>query len=93
MSFDTFQPMTREGLAIVSLFRVVLVLSALVLLVVLVPLVYALARFRGRPGEPRVDAARGLIRRLMEGLNPRVPPAHPKATASSPNRLCEHWRP
>ena len=52
MSCDTFQPMTLEGLAIVSLFRVVLVLPALVLLVVLVPLVYAIACFRGRPGEP-----------------------------------------
>ena len=52
MSIDSFRPITREGLAITNLFWVVLGLSALVLLVVLVPLVYSIVRFRGRPGEP-----------------------------------------
>src|ERR671938_335371 len=52
MSIDSFRPITREGLAITNLFWVVLGLSALVLLIVLVPLVYSIVRFRGRPGEP-----------------------------------------
>src|SRR5256885_787470 len=38
MGFDTVHPITREGLAITNLFVVVLVLSAVVLLVVLLPL-------------------------------------------------------
>jgi len=52
MSIDSFRPITREGLAISNLFWVVLALSAVVLLVVLVPLVYSIVRFRGRPGDP-----------------------------------------
>jgi cytochrome c oxidase subunit II len=52
MSIDSFRPITREGLVITNLFWLVLGLSALVLLVVLVPLVYSVVRFRGRPGEP-----------------------------------------
>jgi cytochrome c oxidase subunit II len=52
MSIDSFRPITREGVAITNLFWVVLVLSGLVLLVVLVPLVYSIVRFRGRPGDP-----------------------------------------
>src|SRR2546429_478379 len=38
MGFDTVHPITREGLAITNLFVAVLVLSAVVLLVVLLPL-------------------------------------------------------
>jgi cytochrome c oxidase subunit 2 len=52
MSVDSFRPITREGVAITNLFWVVLALSALVLLVVLVPLVYSIVRFRGGPGVP-----------------------------------------
>lgn len=52
MSIDSFRPITREGVAITNLFGIVLALSALVLLVVLVPLVYSIVRFRGRPGDP-----------------------------------------
>jgi cytochrome c5 len=52
MSIDSFRPITREGLASTNLFWLVLGLSALVLLVVLVTLVYSIVRFRGRPGEP-----------------------------------------
>jgi heme/copper-type cytochrome/quinol oxidase subunit 2 len=43
---DSLNPVTREGLAISSLFWFVLALSAAVLLVVLVPLVYSIVRFR-----------------------------------------------
>ena len=52
MSIDSFRPITREGVAITNLFWVVLALSAVVLLIVLVPLLYSIVRFRGRPGEP-----------------------------------------
>jgi cytochrome c oxidase subunit 2 len=52
MSIDSFRPITREGVAITNLFWVVLGLSLVVLLVVLVPLVYSIVRFRGRPGDP-----------------------------------------
>lgn len=52
MSIDSFRPITREGVAITNLFWVVLALSAIVLLIVLVPLVYSIVRFRGRPGDP-----------------------------------------
>jgi cytochrome c oxidase subunit II len=52
VNVDSFRPITREGLAISNLFWFELALSALVLLVVLVPLGYSIAHFRGRPGEP-----------------------------------------
>jgi cytochrome c oxidase subunit II len=52
MSIDSFRPITREGLAITNLFWIVLGLSAVVLLIVLVALVYSIVRFRGRPGDP-----------------------------------------
>jgi cytochrome c oxidase subunit II len=52
MSIDSFRPITREGVAISNLFWVVLGLSLVVLLVVLVPLVYSIVRFRARPGDP-----------------------------------------
>jgi cytochrome c oxidase subunit 2 len=52
MSIDSFNPITREGVAITNLFWVVLALSIVVLLVVLVPLGYSIVRFRGRPGDP-----------------------------------------
>ena len=52
MSIDSFSPITREGVAITNLFWLVLALSAVVLLVVLVPLLYSIVRFRGRPGDP-----------------------------------------
>ena len=64
---DSFNPVTREGLAISNLFWFVLALSAAVLQVVLVPLLYSIVRFRGRAADPDprecdgADRARGRL--------------------------------
>jgi cytochrome c oxidase subunit 2 len=49
---DSFDPISPQGLAISNLFNVALVLSAVVFLLVASVLVYAVVRFRGRPGDP-----------------------------------------
>ena len=51
MSIDSFDPVTRQGLAITTLFGFELVVSALLFALVLGWLVLALLRFRARPGD------------------------------------------
>jgi cytochrome c oxidase subunit II len=48
---DSFDPVTRQGLAISNLFGLELVISGLLLVLVLVWLGICLARFRARPGD------------------------------------------
>lgn len=48
---DGLSPVTREGTAIANFFWLVLALSLVVFLVVAVPLVVALVRYRARPGD------------------------------------------
>ena len=48
---ETFDPVTRQGLEITNLFNFDLVVSALLLVLILGWLTYALLRFRARPGD------------------------------------------
>jgi len=48
---DSFEPVTRQGLAITNLFSLVLAISEVLFVVVVVWLGVALLRFRGRPGD------------------------------------------
>ncbi len=60
---ESFQPVTLQGRAISDLFALVMAISALVFLLVVGLLLYALWRFRGRPGEgepPQVAGGRRL---------------------------------
>ena len=60
---DSFDPVTGQGRSISDLFVLAMALSALVFLLVTGVLVYALIRFRGRPGDadpPQVEGHRTL---------------------------------
>jgi cytochrome c oxidase subunit 2 len=48
---ESFDPVTRQGLAITNLFNLELAISGILLAVVVAWLVVALLRFRGRPGD------------------------------------------
>jgi cytochrome c oxidase subunit II len=53
---ESFDPVTRQGLAITNLFNLELALSGILMLVVVAWLVVALLRFRARPGDPTEPA-------------------------------------
>ena len=59
MGIDSFDPVTREGLAITNLFWFELAVSALLFVGVMTVLAIALVRFRARPGDPEPRQVEG----------------------------------